>query len=65
MSKATNKAGLGALTLTALGIVYGDLGTSPLYTLKTVLNLAGGITPATVLGLVSLLVWTLVIITSV
>jgi KUP system potassium uptake protein len=66
MSKAAHsKSGLGALTLTALGIVYGDLGTSPLYTLKTVLDLAGGVTPATILGLLSLLFWTLVIITSV
>lgn len=65
MSKAAHKSGLGALTLTALGIVYGDLGTSPLYTLKTVLDLAGGTTPATILGLLSLLIWTLVIITSV
>jgi KUP system potassium uptake protein len=54
-----------ALTLGALGVVFGDLGTSPLYTLKTVLDLAGPTTPATVLGLLSLLVWTLVIITSV
>jgi KUP system potassium uptake protein len=64
MNKIADKSGLSALTLTALGVVYGDLGTSPLYTLKTVLDLAGGTTPATVLGLLSLLVWTLVIITS-
>jgi KUP system potassium uptake protein len=65
MSDTAHKSSLGALTLTALGVVYGDLGTSPLYTLKTVLELAGSTTQATVLGLLSLLIWTLVIITSV
>ena len=65
MTDTAHKAGLAPLTLTALGVVYGDLGTSPLYTLKTVLDLAGPVTPAAILGLLSLLVWTLVIITSV
>jgi KUP system potassium uptake protein len=54
------------LGLSALGIVFGDIGTSPLYTLKTVLVLAGGApTPDVVLGSLSLIVWTLVIVTSV
>jgi KUP system potassium uptake protein len=55
-----------ALGLSALGVVFGDIGTSPLYTLKTVLGLAGG-TPdrATTLGLLSLVVWTLIIVTTV
>jgi KUP system potassium uptake protein len=49
-----------------MGIVFGDIGTSPLYTLKTVLGMTGGApTPAVVLGVLSLIVWTLVIITSV
>jgi KUP system potassium uptake protein len=65
MPDARPKAGLAALTLTALGVVYGDLGTSPLYTLKTVLDLSGSTSPDSVLGLISLLVWTLIIITSV
>ena len=64
VSDTAPKATLTALTLTALGVVYGDLGTSPLYTFKTVLDLAGATTPATILGLLSLLIWTLVIITS-
>lgn len=43
-------------SLTALGIVFGDIGTSPLYTLKTVLNLTGGTpTPDVVLGVLSLI----------
>ena len=55
-----------ALGLAALGIVFGDIGTSPLYTFKTVLDLAGGTpTPAVVLGMLSLILWTLVIVTAV
>src|SRR6202011_1268614 len=54
------------LGLAALGIVFGDIGTSPLYTLKTVLDLTGGTpTPDVVLGVLSLILWTLIIITSV
>lgn len=50
----------------ALGVVFGDIGTSPLYTLKTVLFLSGDAPSAPViLGLLSLIFWTLVIITSV
>ena len=55
-----------ALALTAIGVVFGDIGTSPLYTLKTVVELAGGTpSPETALGLLSLLVWTLIIVTCV
>ena len=53
------------LGLAALGVVFGDIGTSPLYTLKTVLDLAGKADAPTVLGILSLLVWTLVIVTTV
>ena len=61
-----HKATLAALTFTALGVVFGDIGTSPLYTLKTVVELAGGQPdPEIALGLLSLLVWTLIIITCV
>jgi KUP system potassium uptake protein len=52
--------------LTALGIVYGDLGTSPLYTLQTVVQAMGGkFTPETALGILSLIVWTLIITVSI
>jgi KUP system potassium uptake protein len=48
--------------LTALGVVFGDLGTSPLYTLQTVVQTVGGkFTPTIALGILSLLVWTLLI----
>jgi KUP system potassium uptake protein len=58
---------LPALGLSALGVVFGDIGTSPLYTLKTVLGGIAGSAPdpAVPLGLLSLLIWTLTIITTV
>jgi KUP system potassium uptake protein len=56
-----------ALTgLTALGVVFGDIGTSPLYTLKTAFSfLDGDATPDRILGFLSLVIWTLFLITSV
>src|SRR6202035_3805778 len=60
------RSSLAAMGLSALGIVFGDIGTSPLYTLKTVLDLTGGTpAPGTVLGVLSLILWTLIIITTV
>lgn len=57
---------LGWAALSALGVVYGDLGTSPLYTLQTVVQATGGhFTPASALGVLSLVVWTLLITISV
>jgi KUP system potassium uptake protein len=54
------------LALSALGIVFGDIGTSPLYTFKTILGTAASPSdPATVLGALSLVLWTLFIITSI
>lgn len=53
-----------ALTLAALGVVYGDIGTSPLYALKESFNPAHGVvlnTPS-VLGILSLIVWTLTLV---
>jgi KUP system potassium uptake protein len=53
------------MALAALGAVYGDIGTSPLYTFKTAIAWAGGeATPAAALGMLSLIVWTLIITTS-
>jgi KUP system potassium uptake protein len=61
-----DRSSLAAMGLSALGIVFGDIGTSPLYTLKTVIDLTGGTpAPGTVLGVLSLILWTLIIITSV
>lgn len=56
---------LAALTLGAVGVVYGDIGTSPLYALKEVF--AHGridITPDNIYGILSLVVWTLTVIVS-
>ena len=54
-----------ALSLAALGVVFGDIGTSPLYTLKTVLDVTGTRPePAAILGALSLILWTLIIVTS-
>lgn len=50
------------LVLGALGVVYGDIGTSPLYTVKQCFDSIGGITPATVYGVLSLITWTLVVV---
>ena len=57
----------GALALSALGVVFGDIGTSPLYTLKVVLGASGAQTAdrAIVLGSLSLIIWTLVIVTTI
>jgi KUP system potassium uptake protein len=52
--------------VTALGVVFGDLGTSPLYTLQTVVQAAGGkFTPESALGILSLIIWTLIITISI
>jgi KUP system potassium uptake protein len=61
----TGRATLAVAGLAALGIVFGDIGTSPLYTLKTAFDFLGGdATPERILGILSLLIWTLFIITS-
>jgi KUP system potassium uptake protein len=61
-----HRGGLAAMALGALGVVYGDIGTSPLYTFKTALDWAGGAaTPEVALGMLSLIVWTLIITTSI
>jgi KUP system potassium uptake protein len=52
--------------LAALGVVFGDLGTSPLYTLQTLVQAVGGrFTPASAIGILSLIVWTLIITISI
>ena len=60
------QGGLSILALSALGIVFGDIGTSPLYTYKTILGSADAASSAaTVLGTLSLVLWTLFLITTV
>jgi KUP system potassium uptake protein len=57
---------MGIVTLTALGVVYGDIGTSPLYTMKTIFSREFGLTldAANLIGAVSLILWGLVLIVS-
>lgn len=51
------------LTVAALGVVYGDIGTSPLYTLKTCFTSAHvRVSPESVLGILSLIVWALIVV---
>jgi KUP system potassium uptake protein len=56
-----------ALTIAALGVVFGDIGTSPLYALKEGMSPAHGIalTQASVYGVLSLIVWTLMLVVTV
>ncbi|RZT05706.1 KUP system potassium uptake protein [Duganella sp. CF402] len=66
MTEQHKKSSLAALTLAAVGIVYGDIGTSPLYTLKTVFDPEHGLalTEGNLLGIISLIFWGLTIIVS-
>ena len=64
--RSKSRAGLGALTLGALGVVYGDIGTSPLYAFRETFH--GHHLPVTddnVIGACSLVFWALIIIVSV
>jgi KUP system potassium uptake protein len=63
-----SSAGFWTLTLGSVGVVYGDIGTSPLYALKESLAAAasgGTATPDMVFGVVSLILWALILIVSV
>lgn len=55
------------LSLAALGIVYGDIGTSPLYALRECFHPAHGVppTPQNVMGVLSLIVWSLIVVISI
>jgi KUP system potassium uptake protein len=63
----TPRRGFAALTIGAAGIVFGDIGTSPLYALDQVFSVSGGAPPAPgdVLGGISLVIWTLTVIVAV
>lgn len=70
MSQAASteaKKSLPALTLAALGVVYGDIGTSPLYAIRECFHGPHGIaaTQANILGILSLIFWSLVLVVSV
>lgn len=61
-----SKTGFWALTLGSIGVVYGDIGTSPLYAFREAMVAAGashgGVQRADVLGVLSLIIWALIII---
>ena len=61
-----NKSGVIALVVAATGVVYGDIGTSPLYTMKTIFAREHGLAlnDANLLGIVSLIIWGLTLIVS-
>ncbi|NJD18306.1 MAG: potassium transporter Kup, partial [Gemmatimonadetes bacterium] len=66
-SKKPTGSHLAALSLAALGVVYGDIGTSPLYALRETFQPGRGIAvePANVLGVLSLVLWALILVVSV
>jgi KUP system potassium uptake protein len=61
-------AGFWTLTLGCIGVVYGDIGTSPLYTIREAVNAAigpgGTMTREVVLGILSLILWSLIVVTT-
>jgi KUP system potassium uptake protein len=54
-----------AMALVALGVVYGDIGTSPLYGLKQAAQAGGALSPETIMGIVSVIFWSLILIVSI
>lgn len=64
MSKNSERDSLAALTLGALGVVYGDIGTSPLYTMKEVFSKSTGVAlnAANIVGAVSVIFWGLMMV---
>jgi KUP system potassium uptake protein len=67
LNPAPHGGATASLALVALGIVFGDLGTSPLYALQEAFHGANGVsaTPANVVGIVSLFLWSLLVMVSV
>src|SRR5262249_8934292 len=63
--KANGRAKFWALTIGSVGVVYGDIGTSPLYALREAVSAAsagGTVTRAAVLGVLSLILWALIVV---
>jgi KUP system potassium uptake protein len=68
VSAGQHRSGVAALTLGALGVVFGDIGTSPLYALQTVFHADHGAVPTSqsaVYGVLSLVFWAVTIIVSI
>lgn len=64
---ATPHPALFALTIGAIGVVFGDIGTSPLYAFREALELTGkdGLDPGEILGVLSLAIWSLILVVTV
>ena len=63
-----SKSSFWALALGSIGVVYGDIGTSPLYAMKELLSAARGegpLTPEMIYGVLSLMLWALVVIVTI
>src|ERR1051325_9406278 len=64
-SRPGHDSGILALTLGSIGVVYGDIGTSPLYALREAVTAAddgGAVTRESVLGVLSMILWALIIV---
>ena len=59
-----HKKGLGVLMLAAIGVVFGDIGTSPLYALKECFDAEHGIafSPEALYGVISMMIWALILV---
>jgi KUP system potassium uptake protein len=62
MDQDHKRASVHALMLGALGVVFGDIGTSPLYTIQICMAETGDVTHAGVMGILSLIVWSLILV---
>ncbi len=67
LDPVASRSRVAKLTLLAVGVVYGDIGTSPLYAIKECFKAEHGLVPneANVLGVLSLIIWALILIVSV
>jgi KUP system potassium uptake protein len=59
-----HKKGLGAMMIAAIGVVFGDIGTSPLYALKECFDPEHGITfsPEALFGVIAMMIWSLIMV---
>ena len=67
-SQSIHKHSLAALTIGAIGVVFGDIGTSPLYAFREALHHSaplGGIQEAAIFGVLSLALWSLILVVTV
>src|SRR4026208_1220608 len=67
MTSTTSPQSMRALTVAALGVVFGDIGTSPLYALRQCFAAGNGVplTRANVPGVLSMILWSLIVVVSI